>query len=109
MNPSSTFRSSEDLDRTIDLDIQARAISNSSSRYRTPPCSGTVGESFRLTHARAAPTYWIVNLVDRQLEVFTAPDSAGYQARQILGPADRARVVIDGVEVGSINVADMLP
>ncbi len=61
-------------------------------------------------YARAGvPTYWIVNLVDRQLEVFTAPDSTGYQSRQILGPTDRAPVVIDGVEVGSINVADMLP
>ena len=44
-------------------------------------------------YARAGvPTYWIVNLVDRQLEVFTAPDSTGYQARQILGPADRTRL-----------------
>jgi Uma2 family endonuclease len=61
-------------------------------------------------YARAGvPTYWIVNLIDRQLEVFTSPDSSGYQTRQILAPGDRAPVVIEGAEVGSISVADMLP
>jgi Putative restriction endonuclease len=60
-------------------------------------------------YARArVPTYWILNLVDRQLEVFTSPDTLGYQTRQILGPGDRAPVVIDGVEIGSISVADLL-
>jgi Uma2 family endonuclease len=61
-------------------------------------------------YARArVPTYWIVNLVDRQLEVFTSPDGSTYRAIQILGPSDRAAVVINGVQIGSINVADMLP
>jgi hypothetical protein len=54
------------------------------------------------------PTYWIVNLVDRQLEVFTAPDSNGYQTREVLGPPDRAPVVIEGTIVGSIAVGDLL-
>jgi Uma2 family endonuclease len=61
-------------------------------------------------YARAGvPTYWVLNLVDRQLEVFTSPDPSGYQARQVLGPGDRAAVVIDGVDIGSISVADLLP
>ena len=55
------------------------------------------------------PTYWILNLVDRQLEVFTAPDAAGYQNTQILGPGERAAVVIAGVEIGVIAVSDLLP
>jgi hypothetical protein len=54
------------------------------------------------------PTYWIVNLVDRQLEIFTAPDSNGYQTREVLGPADRAPVVIQRALVGSIAVGDLL-
>jgi Uma2 family endonuclease len=61
-------------------------------------------------YARAGvPTYWILNLIDRQLEVFTSPDSSAYQTRQILAPGDRAPVVIEGAEIGSITVADMLP
>jgi Uma2 family endonuclease len=61
-------------------------------------------------YARAAvPTYWILNLIDRQLEVFTSPTTDGYQIRQVLGLGDRASLVIGGVEVGQIDVADLLP
>jgi hypothetical protein len=54
-------------------------------------------------------TYWILNLVDRQLEVFTSLDSGGYRSRQVLGPGDRVPVVVGGVELGWINVSDLLP
>jgi Uma2 family endonuclease len=61
-------------------------------------------------YARAnVPTYWILNLVDRQLEVFTSPTSDGYQTSEVFGADDRAAVVIDGVTVGLITVADLLP
>jgi Uma2 family endonuclease len=61
-------------------------------------------------YARAGvPTYWIVNLIDRQLEVFTSPDSSGYLTQRILGPSDQASVVIEGAQIGLITVADMLP
>jgi Uma2 family endonuclease len=55
------------------------------------------------------PLYWIVNLVDRQLEVYTDPHPDGYHDRRILGPADQAVIVIGGVEVGLVAVADLLP
>jgi Uma2 family endonuclease len=54
-------------------------------------------------------TYWIVNLVDGQLEVYTRPDPDGYQSSQILKPGQDVSVVIDGVEVGRIAVSDILP
>jgi Uma2 family endonuclease len=61
-------------------------------------------------YARASvPTYWIINLVDRQLEIYSNPTPTGYQDCQILGPSERGRVVIDGVEMGVIAVADLLP
>ncbi len=61
-------------------------------------------------YARAnVPSYWILNLIDRQLEVFTAPESGAYKNHQIFGPSDRAPMVIDGVQVGTIAVADLLP
>jgi Uma2 family endonuclease len=61
-------------------------------------------------YARAeVPTYWILNLVDRQLEVFTAPESDAYKNQQVFGPGDRAPIKIEGIEVGAIAVADLLP
>ena len=55
------------------------------------------------------PTYWILNLVDRQLEVFTSPSSGSYQSHQALGPGDHAPVTIARTEIGLIPVADLLP
>jgi len=61
-------------------------------------------------YARAGvPNYWILNLVDRQLEIYSDPTPTGYQNREVLGPADRGRVVIDSAELGAIAVADLLP
>ena len=58
--------------------------------------------------------YWIVNLVDRQVEVYTHPtgpvSEAGLPAApKIYTPTDAIPVVIDGREVGRIAVADILP
>jgi Uma2 family endonuclease len=55
--------------------------------------------------------YWIVNLVDQQIEVYTDPGPAGYSSKVVFAPAPSVQsppVVIDGVEVGTINVADIL-
>jgi Uma2 family endonuclease len=55
------------------------------------------------------PEYWIVNLVDGQVEVYTGPGQAGYQSRQLFGPGQEIPVVIDGNEIGRIAVVDILP
>jgi Uma2 family endonuclease len=56
------------------------------------------------------PVYWIVNLIDRQLEVYAAgPAGGGYLAPKILGETDSVELVIDGQVVGRIAVADLLP
>ena len=65
-------------------------------------------------YARAAiPVYWIVNLVDRRLEVYTdptGPDAAPrYRQRQEYRNGDSVPLVIGGQEVGRIAVADILP
>jgi Uma2 family endonuclease len=52
--------------------------------------------------------YWIVNLVDRQVEVYTGPGSDGYSSRVDFTAGQHVPVVIDGVEVGRIAVSDML-
>jgi Uma2 family endonuclease len=65
-------------------------------------------------YARARiPEYWIINLVDRQVEVYTAPSGPGvtpaYAARRDYRPGDAVPVTLDGVPAGSVGVSDLLP
>jgi Uma2 family endonuclease len=56
--------------------------------------------------------YWIVNIPDRQLEVYTQPGGSSdptYHARAVFAPTDSVTVSIAGAAVGPILVADLLP
>jgi Uma2 family endonuclease len=53
--------------------------------------------------------YWIVNLIDSQVEVYTGPGADGYSACVTYKPGESVPVVIDGAEVGRIAVSDILP
>lgn len=57
--------------------------------------------------------YWIVNLVDRQIEVHEQPsgptDDPAYLGTKIYKPGDSVPLVLDGVAVGTIPVVDVLP
>jgi Uma2 family endonuclease len=55
------------------------------------------------------PFYWIINLIDGQVEVYSNPGPSGYQALEVLAPGHVLTVIIDGVAVGEIPVADLLP
>jgi Uma2 family endonuclease len=55
------------------------------------------------------PACWIVNLIDRQVEVYSDPSPDGYRSRLVYVPGQDVPLVIDGVELGRIAVADMLP
>jgi Uma2 family endonuclease len=55
------------------------------------------------------PVYWIVNLVDRQVEVHSSPSPDGYQNHEIHRPGEELPVVVAGVGAGRIAVADILP
>lgn len=60
----------------------------------------------------AIPLYWIVNLVDRQIEVYSQPrggKSSEYQRRQDYGEGDRVPLLIAGRKVKLIAVRDLLP
>ena len=54
------------------------------------------------------PLYWIVNLVDRQVEVYSDPSPAGYRSIQVFKPGQDVPVAIDCDDVGRIAVADIL-
>ncbi|MBA4188428.1 MAG: Uma2 family endonuclease [Planctomycetaceae bacterium] len=56
--------------------------------------------------------YWIVNLVDRRVEVYTQPrggKNPTYKQQTNYGPDDEVPVVIDGKELGRISVKELLP
>ncbi len=55
------------------------------------------------------PAYWIVNLDDRQLEVYEGPTERRYPAPKIVREPDSVDLVIEGQVVGQIAVADLLP
>jgi Uma2 family endonuclease len=55
------------------------------------------------------PVYWIVNLVDRQVEVYTGPGPAGYANRQDFLSGQQVPVVISGQQLPPVAVADILP
>lgn len=57
--------------------------------------------------------YWIVNIPGRQIEVYTDPDPSAtppaYRTRTTYRPGDSVPVILDGVQVGTVAVADVLP
>ena len=55
------------------------------------------------------PIYWIVNLVDRCVEVYTDPSPLGYASRTDFAAGQLVPVVIDGMQCGQIAVDDILP
>jgi Uma2 family endonuclease len=65
-------------------------------------------------YARAGlPCYWIVNLTDHQVEVYTDPSgptaAPGFARRTDYRAGDAVPLVLDGVTVANIAVPDLLP
>jgi Uma2 family endonuclease len=63
-----------------------------------------------LAYARGGiPVYWIVNLVDRRVEVYTNPGPGGYGLCEIYKPGQTVPIIIGGRQLGQIAVDDILP
>lgn len=58
------------------------------------------------------PIYWIVNLVDRRIEVYSLPsgptEHPAYGAFQIFQPGDQVPIILDGNLVGTVSVSDLI-
>lgn len=64
-------------------------------------------------YARAGiPVYWVVNVVDKVVEVYTQPsgpcDAPAYAKRDEYPGGTAVPVVLDGTTVGTIAVADVV-
>ena len=55
------------------------------------------------------PVYWIINLADRQVEVYTDPRPDGYGLCTPYREGQAVPVIIGGVEFGPIPVDQLLP
>ncbi len=61
-----------------------------------------------LTYARGnVPEYWVVNIPDRQLEVFTQPSPTGYGTRQVFPAGTLVPVILDGQTVASLDMTEL--
>jgi Uma2 family endonuclease len=65
-------------------------------------------------YARAGlAVYWIINLIDRQVEVYSSPLSSGpspaYGQRIDYGAGDQVPLILDGALMANILVRDLLP
>lgn len=95
------------------------------TRHPSPADVGLIGEVAESSllrdqrdktriYARAGiPCYWIVNLVDRRIEVYTQPSGPAtvpaYASFQLYQPGDAVPLVLDGNTVGTIPADELLP
>jgi Uma2 family endonuclease len=59
--------------------------------------------------ASRIPTYWIINLVDLQVEVYSEPEGRDYLKSEVFTREEEVPLILGGVDVGRIRVADLLP
>ena len=65
--------------------------------------------------AAGIPEYWIINLVDEAIEVYRNPKSGGesnpatYESRQVFSKDDQLTLVLDGITIGELPSAELLP
>jgi Uma2 family endonuclease len=71
------------------------------------------GDKTRIYARANIAIYWIINLVDHRIEVYTQPSGPtavpAYGSFQIYQPGDNVPLVLDGNTVGHVAVNDLLP
>jgi Uma2 family endonuclease len=68
----------------------------------------------KLLYAREGiPVYWIINLIEQQIEIYTEPsestDTPDYQHYQIYQSSETVPVIVDDDTLGEIAVREFLP
>jgi len=69
------------------------------------------GEKLLAYGQGGVPVYWIVNLLDNQIEVYSEPDrtSGGYARCVVHAASDSVPLEIEDAEAGRVAVSDVLP
>ena len=72
------------------------------------------GDKLRVYARAGIPVYWVVNVVDRQVEVFADPvvpttGTPHYRTSTIYTPGDLVPLVVRGQQVAAIAVTDFMP
>jgi Uma2 family endonuclease len=69
-------------------------------------------EKLRVYARAGIPVYWIVNVADKQIEVYTNPDASApppaYRTRTDHKLGDSVPVVLDGVEAAKLPVSEVV-
>lgn len=58
------------------------------------------------------PVYWIINLIDRKVEVYSRPNGGknpSYQEKEEYGDGEKVPLILKGRRIGNIPVKDLLP
>jgi len=67
----------------------------------------------RIYAGARVPSYWIVNLIDRQIEVYSSPSSirraADYREKRIYSLEDEVPVHLGSKRIGTVKGRDLLP
>ena len=66
-------------------------------------------EKLPIYAAAGVPVYWIVNVPDRHVEVYTRPAGDTYDGLIIYSPGQELPVTLDGVTLDGVPVADLFP
>ncbi len=67
------------------------------------------GEKLHAYGRSGIPVYWIVNLIDDTIEVYSEPQINGYRTRAEYPRGSHVPVILDGIERGRLRVDDLLP
>jgi Uma2 family endonuclease len=90
-------------DRTITADDTALVV-----EIAGPNLASDRSDMSRVYATAGIPVYWIVNLAEGQVEIFSEPGRDGYLSHQVLGRGQDVPVVVAGVETAWIAVSDLL-
>jgi Uma2 family endonuclease len=70
------------------------------------------GPKARIYGRAGVPTYWVVNLIDGQIEVYTEPRAGrrpGFRRRDDYRPGQKIPLVLAGEEIAKLQVRELLP
>ena len=73
------------------------------------PLAGDRGQMARVYGGSGIPLYWIINLIDRQVEVYSSPVGGVYPPPTIIRESQSVTLTLGDQPISPIAVADLLP